>query len=272
MAVFVSPIDLPGWTLLEGPALRVPRQLRYAGASFVSLRLQRENPAPVRIPAPSIVRTIVPPVDDSLGQRTVIELQLNAFKARRVAQAITFGLPTFYFVLDGLTSTPFDSGDVLPAGTLIGNAAGANISCAGQDRISRDPALWSAQIAAADPSATTWAAFAAAVATQTASGSNPPILLLDHAGAPLADEDVQITRGSQTVTAGSSPPTAATCSAPSRACTRPTRSRCRSRRSSRPAPGRCASPARPAPTPSSGVSRTASTGPARSRSRRPSAT
>ena len=201
MAVFVSPIDLPGWTLLEGPALRVPRQLRYAGASFVSLRLQRENPAPVRIPAPSIVRTIVPPVDDSLGQRTVIELQLNAFKARRVAQAITFGLPTFYLVLDGLTSTPFDSGDVLPAGALIGNAAGANIFCAGQDRISRDPALWSAQIAAADPTATSWAAFAAAVATQTASGPNPPILLLDHTGAPLAEEDVQITRGSQTVTA-----------------------------------------------------------------------
>lgn len=197
---FVAPIDLPGWELLFQGPLRVPRQLRYAGASFASLRFQRTGAAPVRTPAPGVVRTIVPPVDDSLGQRTVIELQLNPFRARRIAQAIPFGLPTFYFVLDGLTTTPFVSGDVLPAGTLIGTAAGGNMMCAGQDRLSRDPALWSAQIAAADPDPG-WAAFAAAIAAQTASGPNPPVLVLDHTGAPLVDAEVEITRGSQAATA-----------------------------------------------------------------------
>ena len=72
--------------------------------------------------------------------------------------------------------------------------------CAGQDRLSRDPALWSAQIAAADPDPG-WAAFAAVIAAQTASGPNPPVLVLDHTGAPLVDADVEITRGSQAATA-----------------------------------------------------------------------
>lgn len=197
---FLAPIDLPGWQLLFQGQIRVPRQLRYAGSSFAALRFQRTGAAPVRTPAPGIVRTIVPPVDDSLGQLTVIELQLNPFRARRIAQALPFGLPTFYFVLDGVTTTPFVSGDFLLAGTLIGTAAGGIMLCAGQDRLSRDPALWSAQIAAADPDPG-WAAFAAAIAAQTASGPNPPVLVLDHTGAPLVDADVAITRGAQTATA-----------------------------------------------------------------------
>ena len=105
--------------------------------------------------------------------------------ARRVAQAIAFGRRRSTSCSTpaprSRRSPPATSS---PPGAPVATATGVTILCAGQDRIARDPALWSAQIAAAIASAGadagTWPAFAAAVATQTASGPNPPVLVLDH--------------------------------------------------------------------------------------------
>lgn len=206
MAVFAAPLDAASWTLTSAAPIRVPAELRYGGTPLVALRAERATPGEVRAPTPGILRSLVPPTGDPLAGRTVVEVQLSPFAIRRAAQAIAFGLPTFYLVLDaGSTLASFADGDIVPAGAPLATSNGVTILCAGQDRIARDPALWSAQIAAAIAStgadAPTWPAFAAAVAAQTASGPNPPVLLLDHAGAPLQDEDVELRIGSQRATA-----------------------------------------------------------------------
>jgi phosphatidylserine/phosphatidylglycerophosphate/cardiolipin synthase-like enzyme len=205
MAAFATPLDA-GWTLSSGVPVRVPADLRYAGTRLAALRAQRATDGELHAPAAGIVRSVVAPAGDPLAGLTVVELQVNPFAIRRVAQAIAFGLPTFYFVLDpGSTTAAFVAGDMVPAGATLATAAGTTILCAGQDRLARDAALWSAQIgvaiAAAGADAGTWPVFAAAVAAQTASGPNPPVILLDHTGAPLRDEDIQISAGSQTAVA-----------------------------------------------------------------------
>ena len=275
MAAFAAPIDATGWTLTAAAPVVVPRALRYGDRPLAALRAQRAAPGQVRAPAVGVLRSLVPP-SGPLAGRTVVELQANPFAMRRVAQAIAFGVPTFYLVLDaGATLAPFAEGDMVAAGAPVATTSGVTILCAGQDRIARDPALWSGTIAAAIASvgadAGTWPSFATAVATQTASGADPPVLVLDHTGAPLADADVELSAGSQSAVARSRRPTAATCSEPSRACTRPTPGRCRSPRSSAPA-GPCGSARSRAPTWSSPASRTARARPARSRSRRRCAT
>jgi phosphatidylserine/phosphatidylglycerophosphate/cardiolipin synthase-like enzyme len=205
MAAFAAPLDVADWTLTAAAPVVVPRGLRYAGTPLAALRAQRATPAQVRAPAAGVLRSLVPAAGPLAG-RTVLEVQANPFAMRRVAQTIAFGAPTFYLALDaGATLAPFAAGDFVAAGAPVATASGVTILCAGQDRIARDPALWSATIAAAIASAGadagTWPAFAAAVATQTASGPNPPVLLLDHTGAPLGDEDVELSAGSQSAVA-----------------------------------------------------------------------
>ena len=205
MAPFAAPIDVADWTLTAAAPVVVPRELRYADRPLAALRAERAAPGSVRTPAAGVLRSIVPP-SGPLAGRTVVEVQANPFAMRRVVHAIAFGAPTFYLVLDaGATLAPFAEGDIVPAGAPVATATGVTILCAGQDRIARDPALWAAAIAAAIASAGadggTWPAFAAAVATQTASGANPPVLLLDHTGAPLVDADVELSAGSQSAVA-----------------------------------------------------------------------
>jgi len=206
MPAFAAPIDAAGWTLTSAAPAVVPRDLRYAGTPLAALRAVRATPGEVRSPAPGVLRSLVPPAGDPLAGRTVVEVQVNPFAIRLVAQAIAFGLPTFYLVLDaGSTLGAFAAGDIVPAAAPLATATGVTILCAGQDRVARDAALWSAQIAAAigaaGADAGTWPAFAAAVAAQTASGPNPPVLVLDHAGAPVQDADVQIAVGTQSAVA-----------------------------------------------------------------------
>ncbi len=205
MPAFAAPIDVAGWTLTVAAPVAVPRELRYAGTMLAALRAQRATPGQVSAPAAGVLRSLVPATGPLAG-RTVVELQANPFAMRRVAHAIAFGAPTFYLVLDaGATLAPFAAGDIVPAGAPVATASGVTILCAGQDRIARDPALWSATIAAAIASVGadggTWPGFAAAIATQTASGPNPPVLLLDHTGAPLADADVELSAGLQSAVA-----------------------------------------------------------------------
>ena len=202
---FVAPIDPAGWTFTAAAPVFVAPELRYAGTTLPALRAQRAAAGQVVAPAPAVLRSLVPS-SGPLAGRTVVELQFNPFRARRVAQAIAFGAPTFYLVLDaGSTIAPFAQGEIVAAGAPVATATGVTILCVGQDRIARDPALWSAQIAAADPGSATWAAFAGAVASQTASGPQPPVLVLDHRGALARDEEVLITAGSQSAAARFSP-------------------------------------------------------------------
>ena len=201
MAPFAAPVDVAGWTLSAAAPVIVPRELRYAGRPLAALRAERATPGQVRAPVAGVLRSLVPPTGPLAG-RPVVEVQANPFAMRRVAQALAFGAPTFYLVFDaGAALAPFAAGDIVAAGAPVATATGATILCAGQDRIARDPALWSAMIAAALASAGadagTWPAFASAVATQTASGPNPPVVVLDQTGAPLVDEDVELSAGSQ---------------------------------------------------------------------------
>ena len=205
MPAFVALVDPSAWILSGAAPITVPLGLRYAGTTFAALRAERATLGAVLAPAVGIARALAPAIGPLAG-RVVVELQVNPFANRRVAQAIPFGLPTFYLVLDaGSTAPTFAPGDILPVGAPLTTTNGVTILCAGQDRLARDAALWSAQIATAIASAQadggTWPAFATAVATQTASGPNPPVLLLDHTGAPLRDADVQISAGQQTATA-----------------------------------------------------------------------
>ena len=205
MAPFAAPIDVASWTLTAAAPVVVPHELRYANTPLAALRAQRATPGPVSAPAAGVLRALAPATGPLAG-RTVVEVQANPFAMRRVAQAIAFGAPTFYLVLDaGATLVPFAAGDIVGAGAPVATASGVTILCAGQDRIARDPALWSATIAAAIASvgsdAGSWPAFAAAVAAQTASGPDPPVLLLDHTGAPLVDADVELSAGAQSAAA-----------------------------------------------------------------------
>ena len=174
MASFVGPIDVAGWTLTTPGVVDVPAHttpaFRYEGLHTFALQAQRTDMAPVVIPAPSIVR--IATVSDTSGQTvTAVEIQLNAFALRTIASTIPFGLPTFYFLFaPGTTVTGAQDGDLAAAGDVLAAASSVQILCVGQDRIARDPALWSAQILAAIPTAdaSSWSGFATAVAQQTA--------------------------------------------------------------------------------------------------------
>ena len=93
------------------------------------------------------------PVTD--GGRTFVEVQAEPVPAQSDrAGELDFGLPTFYLVLDaGSDLVPFADGDAAPEGESLATAAGVSILCAAQDRVGRDPALWSSLILDALPAA-----------------------------------------------------------------------------------------------------------------------
>ena len=199
MASFGAPIDPAGWTLTAPGPLTLPLGLRYGDVRLPQLRAERPAPGvEVRMPAPGVLRAVT----DAGG--TFVEIQVNPFPLRRITRELGFGLPTFYLVFDaGSDLVDFDEGDTAPEGEQLATASGVSILCADQDRVARDPALWSSQILAAIPAAdrAAWQPFADAVAGQTAAGAARPVLLLDHSGAPLENGSVAIASGSQTATA-----------------------------------------------------------------------
>ncbi len=206
MPAFSSPLSAPaGWTYTLPGSLTVPVGLRYAGDRLVQLRADHPGAGGVlRMPALGVLRSVTPNTGPLAG-RVVVEVQPNPFPVRRVAQAVPFGLPTFYLVLDaGLASPVMADGDTAAAGDALATVTGVSILCAGQDRLVRDPALWSAQILAALGTAggttTDWEPFATAVG-QRAAGTAAPVLLLDHAGRPRLGGSVEITAGTTTATA-----------------------------------------------------------------------
>ena len=123
------------------------------------------------MPAYGALRAVTATTGPEAG-RTFVEAQVNPFPIRHTAQAVPFGLPTFYIVLDaGASAVAFANGDVVPAGEPLATVAAASVLCAGQDRVARDPALWARQILEAIPAAdrAAWQPFADAIAAQTAS-------------------------------------------------------------------------------------------------------
>ncbi len=191
---FTAPVDPTTWTFAAPGPLAVPAGLRYAGRRLPALLATRSTAGPVRAPATGIVRAAGP------GGSTVVELQVNPFRTRDAVRQLPMGAPTFYLVFEpGATLVTFAEGDQVDGGETLATATAVSILCAGQDRLSRDPALWTKLIADAG-APMEWAQFAAAVAAQTA-GADPPVLLLDHTGAPLETGQFDITAGSTTATA-----------------------------------------------------------------------
>jgi phosphatidylserine/phosphatidylglycerophosphate/cardiolipin synthase-like enzyme len=199
MAGFRTPIDPAGWTLTTPGLITVPLGLRYAGVRLPQLRAERPAPGgAIRMPAPGLLRAVS---DDG---RTFVEVQTNPFPLRRVVRELRFGLPTFYLVFDaGSDLVAFAEGDAAAEGEPLGTATGVDILCAGQDRIARDPALWSRLILDAIPAAdrAAWRPFADAVEALADAGAGRPILVLDHRGAPAGSERVGIDSGSVSATA-----------------------------------------------------------------------
>jgi phosphatidylserine/phosphatidylglycerophosphate/cardiolipin synthase-like enzyme len=203
MPSFVGPIDPAGWSLDSSEVVTVPAPFRYAGRRAFALRAERGSAAPVVAPAPVVLRRVAP-ADPADPGSVAVEIQVRPFRIRDAATAIPFGLPTFYILFhSGSSVTQFTDDDAADAGDLLGTANAVKILCVGQNRVARDPALWSAEILAALPQTDRagWQPFADAVAAQTAGGANPPVLLLDHRGAPLEEAAVEIVSGATTATA-----------------------------------------------------------------------
>ena len=202
MSTLQSPIAGPaGWTLTLPGTLAIPAGLRYAGSALFELRAERTTTEQLRMPADGALRAVTPATG-----RTFLEIEVNPFALRHVAQQLAFGLPTFYLVLDaGVLPVAFEPGDIAPAGERLADVAAVSVLCAGQDRVARDPALWSGEILAAITAASAgddgWRPFAEAVASQTAGGANPPVLLLDHRGAARASATVRISSSAGSATA-----------------------------------------------------------------------
>jgi phosphatidylserine/phosphatidylglycerophosphate/cardiolipin synthase-like enzyme len=185
MPGFVSPLaDLPGWTLSPVPQLQIPDGLRYGGIFCRGLRAERTEPTDILTPAPGVLRQL----DTSTG--TVVEIQVNPFRMRDVVAAIPSGLPTFYLFFDAVLPFAFTDSDIDAEGATLANVRTVSLVQIGQDRIVRDPAEWTREIASAianpDTGSTSWQAFTSAVDSALNSTTTRPILILDHRG-QLAD-------------------------------------------------------------------------------------
>jgi phosphatidylserine/phosphatidylglycerophosphate/cardiolipin synthase-like enzyme len=126
---------------------------------------------------------------------TLIELAPLAFFAPQALLNLKGGLPVMYVLISPQGSSPIPGGaasKVVGPGELVANTAGTAVPSAWfglvmQDRILRDPALWSREIAdaitASGGDASSWAAFAADL--QTLEAPPRPIYILDHVGRPF---------------------------------------------------------------------------------------
>jgi phosphatidylserine/phosphatidylglycerophosphate/cardiolipin synthase-like enzyme len=191
---FVAPLDPAVWTFATGAPVVVPPGLRDAGRTLLALRATASAPSPVLAPATGIARRV------GSGGRTVVEVLINPFVETGVVRRLPFGAPALLFVVEsGAVVVPIDDGDTVVAGDLLATTDAVTVLCAGQDRIARDPALWARLVADAG-AGDGWDAFADAVDAAVL-GAEPPVLLLDHTGAPVSDHDVVITAGGTTVTA-----------------------------------------------------------------------
>jgi phosphatidylserine/phosphatidylglycerophosphate/cardiolipin synthase-like enzyme len=199
MVSFRAPVSGGGWSFTAASPITVPVGLRYPGLRLPAVRAQRATPGDLRVPATGILTKAV---TADPQPSTVIEIQVNPFMIRGVAQLIPFGIPTMYLVLEpGAPAPAFEDGDSAAAGDTLASVTGVSLMMVGQDRIARDAALWARLISDAITSAGDdpfdWPDFAAAVADQT---DDPPVLLLDHTGGLVTGGTVRLSAGSISAT------------------------------------------------------------------------
>ncbi len=197
MAGLVPPIEPAGWSLEITPSVLVPDGLRYAGRRLPALRATRSGTAAVRMPAFGTL--------SRAGD--VVQVEVSPFRHREVVTALPGGLPTFYLVLDpGTTLVPFDDGDGARPDDQLAVTEGVSILVVSQDRLARDPGLWLQRLIDAHGGSTEWEALAAALTAARPDPAEPPVMLLDHAGAPLAAGVVEIGAGARTPVAATLDP------------------------------------------------------------------
>lgn len=199
MPAFFTPLeDTNTWTLSLVEETTIPAGLRYAGYKFRGISATRATTANVRCPALSVLRKVT----DS-ASITFVELQVNPFPIRHLIAALPWGVPTFYLVFsDASGLVPFVDYETTIGDDVLGTATSVTIICAGQDRVSLDPALWAQQITdainAVGGNVTPWEAFPLAVSAAINTGNSAPVLLLDHTGRPQTSGDVDIVFGATT--------------------------------------------------------------------------
>jgi phosphatidylserine/phosphatidylglycerophosphate/cardiolipin synthase-like enzyme len=186
--------DPASWNYVTIDNVTIPAGLRYAGYRVRGVRATRGVAAGVQMPATGILRRVT-----NGGGLVFVEVQVNPFPIRHVANAIPGGLPTFYLIFDNEAGLLFADGDGELGGTMLRMATAVTITALGQDRIALDPALWASRLAAAITAGggdvSQWQPFAAAIAGATATGDAAPVLLYDHAGGLRASDGVDVVLG-----------------------------------------------------------------------------
>jgi phosphatidylserine/phosphatidylglycerophosphate/cardiolipin synthase-like enzyme len=201
MPGFFSPIvDPASWTLVRTGVVDLPAGTRYAGYPLLGVRASKTGGGSLAMPALGILRKAVPS-----GGPVAVEIQVNPFPVRRVITQLALGCPTFYLLLpDASGLAAFMDGDTLEGGADLGTADGLTIAMAGQDRIARHPATWTASIDAAITGAAgtpaPWTPFRDAVIAALAPAAEPPVILLDHTGAPRTSGNVRLIAGADDIT------------------------------------------------------------------------
>jgi phosphatidylserine/phosphatidylglycerophosphate/cardiolipin synthase-like enzyme len=198
MPGFFSPLtDLTSWTLTSPPGIvTLPPSTRYAGYPLLGVRATANGPpAALAMPALGILRKVTPATGPA-----AVEIQVNPFPIRRVMTRLAFGCPTFYLLLpDASGLTGFADGDTAIGAASLGTAAEVTIVMAGQDRIARHPATWATMIETAITGAAgtpaSWSDFRAAVAAALVPAGEPPLIVLDHTGAPRTSGYVRLIAG-----------------------------------------------------------------------------
>lgn len=193
----VEETEIPIWKTVPVGDPPIPSGLRYAGYKFRGVSATVPTATNVRFPALSVLRKF----EDS--GITLIELQVNPFPIRQLISALPWGVPTFYLVFtDASGLVPFSDHETALGDDVLGTATSVTIICAGQDRVSLDPALWAQQITdainAVAGNATPWEPFSLAVSATINTGNSAPVLLLDHSGQPHTSGDVDIIFGATT--------------------------------------------------------------------------
>jgi phosphatidylserine/phosphatidylglycerophosphate/cardiolipin synthase-like enzyme len=188
---YQSPLD-PGWTLTS-VQLTLPSGLRYGGYELFALHATLGSAATVRAPVEATVRTQT----GSSGE-LVVELEPLPFGAgQQVARSFTAGQPTIYLVFPAASSIVAADHQRVSAGEVLITTTSVDIVLAFPDRVARCCAGQASAVLAAlqqaGASTSSWQSFTTEITSATELAGAPTVLLLDHAGAPLASGSFTVT-------------------------------------------------------------------------------
>ena len=197
---FQSPLAEPASWTLSSSAVVIPglRYQVYPARALVALRTG--GTGEVRAPSVGVIRRMTVPANGSEPSFELVELQPLAFHFRRLAQLISAGVPTFYFlfpagtVIGAVDHEVVKAGDVLA--TLATDGSRVRLVTVFPDRLVREPVLAARMLLAAmvavGEGAIQWTPFVDALETQTTGKADTPVLLLDHTGAPVSTGTVEL--------------------------------------------------------------------------------